>query len=107
VQTHSALQALKAACSGLYCGPLRLLAMEVFDRLNGEGLPCALLTGQERIEKEGARHTACTVEMASVTREFSVAVIDEIQARGLGTRISRSTARSSRPACPAAGVTGC
>ena len=29
----------------------------------------------------GARHTACTVEMASLTDEYDVAVIDEIQVR--------------------------
>ena len=27
-------QAMKAASSGLYCGPLRLLAMEVYDSIN-------------------------------------------------------------------------
>jgi hypothetical protein len=33
--------------SGVYCGPLRLLACEVSDRMNAEGLPCRLVTGQE------------------------------------------------------------
>ncbi|GFR43340.1 hypothetical protein Agub_g4260, partial [Astrephomene gubernaculifera] len=37
----------KAAPSGLYCGPLRLLACEVADRLAAEGVPCHLVTGQE------------------------------------------------------------
>ena len=38
-------QALKAAKSGIYCGPLRLLAMEIYDQLNADGLFCNLLTG--------------------------------------------------------------
>eukprot|EP00166_Cyanidium_caldarium_P002038 ctg_208.g128 len=47
-KTYQALQRLMAAESGVYCGPLRLLAWEVYDRLNRGGVPCALLTGQER-----------------------------------------------------------
>lgn len=30
------LQAMKEAKTGIYCGPLRLLAMEVFDSVNQE-----------------------------------------------------------------------
>ena len=44
-KTHAALQALKQASSGLYCGPLRLLAWEVSERLNQASLPCNLITG--------------------------------------------------------------
>jgi ATP-dependent RNA helicase SUPV3L1/SUV3 len=33
-KTHNALRALAAAQSGVYCGPLRLLAYEIWDRLN-------------------------------------------------------------------------
>lgn len=75
------LQALKAAPSGVYCGPLRLLALEVFERLNKEQLPCDLVTGQERTEVPNAKHVSCTVEMASTAQLVDVAVIDEIQAR--------------------------
>jgi ATP-dependent RNA helicase SUPV3L1/SUV3 len=46
-KTYSALQALKAAESGVYCGPLRLLAWEVYDQLNVADVPCKLVTGQE------------------------------------------------------------
>jgi ATP-dependent RNA helicase SUPV3L1/SUV3 len=38
-----------------------------------------LITGQERDEIEGAKHTSVTVEMADVTTEYQCAVIDEIQ----------------------------
>lgn len=63
-KTHAALEALKAARSGVYCGPLRLLALEAFDALNAAGVPCNLKTGQEAKEVAGARHTSCTVESA-------------------------------------------
>lgn len=42
------LQALKAAPTGVYCGPLRLLAMEVYDSLNASGTYCNLITGEPR-----------------------------------------------------------
>lgn len=75
----SRAQALKAAKSGMYCGPLRLLAVEVYERLNQDGCHCNLVTGQERAEVPGATHSACTVEMASTANIVDVAVIDEIQ----------------------------
>jgi len=31
-KTHAALESLKAAQGGVYCGPLRLLACEISDR---------------------------------------------------------------------------
>ncbi|MBC5781452.1 helicase [Ramlibacter sp. USB13] len=78
-KTHEALEALKKASSGLYLAPLRLLAMEIRDRLVAQGIPCNLLTGEEHDRMEGARHTACTVEMMNPEQEVDVAVIDEIQ----------------------------
>ena len=76
------MQALKVAPSGVYCAPLRMLAIEVYEKLNDGGVPCSLVTGQERIEVPGAKHVACTVEMANITQVVQVAVIDEIQVRG-------------------------
>lgn len=78
-KTHDALEALKRAESGVYLAPLRLLAMEIRDRLVAQGIPCNLLTGEEHDLMEGARHTACTVEMMNPEQEVEVAVIDEIQ----------------------------
>lgn len=78
-KTHFAIEALKLASSGVYLAPLRLLAMEVRDRLTAAGVPCNLMTGEEHDITPGARHTACTVEMLDVSREVEVAVIDEIQ----------------------------
>jgi hypothetical protein len=54
-KTYNALQALKAAPRGVYCGPLRLLAMEVYEGLNQDGVYCNLLTGQEKQQVGGGR----------------------------------------------------
>ncbi|XRB12656.1 ATP-dependent RNA helicase SUV3L, mitochondrial [Pseudoscourfieldia marina] len=81
-KTYRALEALKAAPSGVFCGPLRLLAMEVWDKLNLAGCPCTLLTGQEVKRIPSARHVACTVEMVNTDKVVDVAVIDEVQLLG-------------------------
>lgn len=78
-KTYDALIALQQAKSGVYLAPLRLLAMEVRDRLMEAGVPCNLITGEERQFIPGARHTACTVEMMNPNLQVDVAVIDEIQ----------------------------
>jgi ATP-dependent RNA helicase SUPV3L1/SUV3 len=78
-KTYHALNALIAANSGVYLAPLRLLAMEVRDRLVQAGIPCNLITGEERVYMEGAQHTASTIEMMHSTKSVDVAVIDEIQ----------------------------
>ncbi|XP_076012349.1 ATP-dependent RNA helicase SUPV3L1, mitochondrial [Genypterus blacodes] len=82
-KTHHAIQRYLAAKSGVYCGPLKLLAHEIFERSNEAHVPCDLVTGEERniVDSEGrpANHVACTIEMCSVTTPYEVAVIDEIQ----------------------------
>ena len=45
-KTYHALEALKRAENGVYAGPLRLLALEVHERLNDAGVYCSLFTGQ-------------------------------------------------------------
>jgi len=105
-KTHHALRALAAAKSGVYAGPLRLLAHEIWDRLNtGQIIPlgvdppssgsgtltptrgdpkyarlCNMLTGEERrVVDPDAKLLSCTVEMLSFYRRIDVAVIDEVQ----------------------------
>ncbi|KAI4352583.1 hypothetical protein L6164_006820 [Bauhinia variegata] len=78
-KTYNALQRFMEAKKGLYCSPLRLLAMEVFDKVNGLGIYCSLLTGQEKKHVPFSNHVACTVEMVSTDELYDVAVIDEIQ----------------------------
>ncbi|KAK2491474.1 hypothetical protein MC885_021246 [Smutsia gigantea] len=82
-KTYHAIQKYLSAGSGVYCGPLKLLAHEIFEKSNAAGVPCDLVTGEERVtvEPDGkqAAHVACTVEMCNVTTPYEVAVIDEIQ----------------------------
>lgn len=79
-KTYHALKRLEAAESGIYLGPLRLLAHEVYTRLNAKGRPCALITGEEQRVPEGTpKMWSCTVEMAPLNQPLEVAVIDEIQ----------------------------
>jgi len=78
-KTYQALETLRQADSGVYLAPLRLLAMEVRDRLMQAGVPCNLVTGEERVMIPGAKHTASTIEMLRPDMAVDVAVIDEIQ----------------------------
>ncbi|MFZ7942667.1 MULTISPECIES: helicase-related protein [Bacillaceae] len=78
-KTHHALERMKTANSGLYLAPLRLLALEVYDKLNAEGTPCSLKTGEEEKVTPGAQHISCTVEMFHEKEVYEVVVIDEAQ----------------------------
>uniref|UniRef100_A0A671QGH4 ATP-dependent RNA helicase SUPV3L1, mitochondrial n=1 Tax=Sinocyclocheilus anshuiensis TaxID=1608454 RepID=A0A671QGH4_9TELE len=82
-KTYHAIQRFLAAKSGVYCGPLKLLAHEIYEKSNDAGVPCDLVTGEERIfvnpEGRPSGHIASTIEMCSVTTPYEVAVIDEIQ----------------------------
>ena len=81
-KTYQALNALSSAANGVYCGPLRLLAWEVQETLLKRGVKCSLVTGQEKDSVENETHISCTVEMADLSREFEVAVVDEAQLLG-------------------------
>ena len=78
-KTFQALERLKEAACGVYLGPLRLLALEVYERMNEMGVPCTMRTGQECIEEENSRVTASTIEMADFDENYDIAVIDEDQ----------------------------
>lgn len=83
-KTYNALKALENADTGIYAGPLRLLAHETFTRFKSKGKRCALVTGEEqRIPDGDADYFAsCTVEMTPLNQRVDVAVIDEIQMMG-------------------------
>ena len=81
-KTHDALEAFRQAVSGVYLGPLRLLAAEVADESCDAGCPCSLVTGEERRLVEGATHVASTVEMFDPASHWDVAVLDEAQMLG-------------------------
>ena len=85
-KTYAALQRLKEAKNGLYLGPLRLLAAEIYEELTSDGLYTNLYTGQEKRDIAFSTHASATVEMCSPSNEYDVVVIDEIQMISDGTR---------------------
>ncbi|MBU3105350.1 helicase-related protein [Clostridium gasigenes] len=81
-KTYNAIERLKKAKCGIYLSPLRILALENYERMNNEGVICDLLTGEEEIITIGATHTSCTVEKLNIKKNYEIAVIDEIQMIG-------------------------
>ncbi|MBY6127324.1 helicase [Qipengyuania aquimaris] len=81
-KTHLAIERMCAHSSGAIGFPLRLLAREVYDRvvaIKGEK-NVALITGEQRIEPEGARYLCCTVEaMPRASNERAFVALDEAQ----------------------------
>ena len=98
-KTYAAIEELKkmsidARGHGVYCAPLRLLAQEMYDKLNEGGIKCSLRTGEisklpkdcdsignlyESFDWNAAPLVACTVEMLNMRKVYNVAIIDEIQ----------------------------
>lgn len=78
-KTHQAIESFKAAETGVFLSPLRLLALEIFERVNEEGVFCDLLTGEEEVLIPFARHAACTIEKLAFDAYYDVAVVDEGQ----------------------------
>lgn len=78
-KTYQALESLMKAETGIYLAPLRLMALEAFEKLNSSGVPCNLITGEEHIIIKDAKHTSATIECLDINEEFDCAVIDEIQ----------------------------
>ena len=80
-KTYNALKRLEEVGNGYYCGPLRLLAHEVYARFQAKGIPCHLITGDD-VRLSGTEDTklrSSTVEMVDTNTRVDVAVIDEIQ----------------------------
>lgn len=83
-KTYQLLQKLKASKSGYYAGPLRLLAREIYENFNQQGINCNLVTGEEvipSVDREGkiSQITSGTIEMVPLTRRMDLCIIDEIQ----------------------------
>ena len=78
-KSHTALDTLARAQSGMALAPLRLLAHEFREALTARGVPCSLSTGEERIPVPGSRHLAATVEMCPLHNPVDVAMVDEAQ----------------------------
>ena len=72
-KTYQALQRLRTAYKGIYLGPLRLLALEVYEKMRESGVPCTMLTGEERIYEENSRVISSTVEMLDIDQVYDPA----------------------------------
>jgi len=81
-KTYEAIERLKTARKGIYLAPLRLLAYEIFDRLNNDGVLCDMITGEEEISIPESTHTSSTIECLNIMEEYDIAVIDECQLIG-------------------------
>ncbi|MCH5249039.1 MAG: helicase [Lachnospiraceae bacterium] len=78
-KTYQALHRLKQAYQGIYLGPLRLLALEVYDKMTDAGIPCSMITGEEKVITPGAFCQASTIEVLDLKEIYDIAVIDEAQ----------------------------
>jgi len=76
-KTYRALELLKASKSGAYLGPLRLLALEVCEKLREDGYPTSLITGEFIDEAPGAKFMAATIEMLDFNHRLDTIIIDE------------------------------
>ncbi|MDB5372476.1 MAG: helicase [Belnapia sp.] len=81
-KSHTALDRLSTAESGMALAPLRLLAHEFREALASRGVAASLSTGEERMPVPGSRHLAATVEMCPFHNPVDVAMIDEAQMLG-------------------------
>ncbi len=78
-KTYDSIETLKKSVSGVYLAPLRLLAWEIADKLNNQGHPCSLVTGEERHIVANAPFLSCTVEMFNPDHPVDCVVLDEAQ----------------------------
>ncbi|MCR5250114.1 MAG: helicase [Lachnospiraceae bacterium] len=78
-KTYESVNRLMQAQNGIYAGPLRLLAYEIYDRLNKAGVYCSLRTGEEFIDVPASTVMASTVEMVNLSEDYDIVVIDEAQ----------------------------
>ncbi|WP_373071743.1 SUV3 C-terminal domain-containing protein [Sulfurimonas sp.] len=81
-KTYEAMEKLKAADTGYYLAPLRLLALEGYEGLRDDGIDVSLITGEEQIIDEDATHISSTIEMVNFEVDVDVCVIDEVQMIG-------------------------
>ena len=78
-KTHASIERLMDAESGVYLAPLRLLALEIQDKLNSQNIACSLLTGEEEDIINYAYHVSSTIEKLQPGTPYEVCVIDEAQ----------------------------
>ncbi len=78
-KTYHAINEMIEADTGIYLAPLRLLALENYERLISQETAASLITGEEEIFDDEAGHICSTIEMINFNLEVDVCVIDEVQ----------------------------
>ena len=78
-KTYEAFEELKASDCGVYLAPLRLLALEGYERLNSQNISTSLITGEEELLNDDASYLCSTIEMLDFSLEVDTIVIDEVQ----------------------------
>lgn len=84
-KTYTALEKVKQIIKDnpnaniAYLAPLRLLALEIYEKLNSENIPCSLSTGEEEIIVPNAQIKSCTIEMLSENEHYDLIIVDEYQ----------------------------
>ncbi|GLJ41663.1 hypothetical protein SUGI_0862190 [Cryptomeria japonica] len=81
--TFEAFKSFKAeGKSAIYCAPLSLLAIQVYQDVNKQGILCDLITGEDVKHYPGSVKWCCSVEKVDLSKKWDVGVIDEIQMIG-------------------------
>ncbi len=80
-KTHLAIETMLSFESGMIGFPLRLLAREVYDKLQKRLKTdnVALITGEEKIIPSNAKYFLCTVESMPIDKQLEFVAVDEIQ----------------------------
>lgn len=84
-KTYTALEKVKQVLKDnpnahiAYLAPLRLLALEIYEKMNSENIPCSLLTGEEEIIVSNAQIKSCTIEMLNENEHYDLIIVDEYQ----------------------------
>ena len=84
-KTYTALEKVKQVLKDnpnahiAYLAPLRLLALEIYEKMNSENIPCSLLTGEEEIIIPNAQIKSCTIEMLNENEYYDLIIVDEYQ----------------------------
>ena len=81
-KTYEALKLAGEAETAEILSPLRLLALEHYERMSEEGFAAGMVTGEERVLPDEATHIARTIETLDLHRVVDVCVIDEVQMLG-------------------------
>jgi ATP-dependent RNA helicase SUPV3L1/SUV3 len=77
-KTYNCIEAIKNSkgdCA--YLSPLRLLAHEIFEKLNSCDIKTSLITGEDRVIVEGANVVSSTIEMLNYKKKYDIVVVDE------------------------------